>query len=202
MNAVLTPIHCAGLDYGIRCPAACVLPYSESDELTPFDQCHFYYITEVKSQAIDRGNIHGFHLTGYSAATRYSSIADYFVGVFKEHNVQQIGLEGYAYNAKGNSQTALAENVGLLKYLLHQNGIAYNVHPPTTLKKYSTGKGNASKDDMLATFEVITGVDLNGYFGRAKAALSKSPVSDLVDAYMIANFQRMIRHLEEVPDDR
>jgi hypothetical protein len=36
-----------------------------------------------------------------------------------------------------------------------------------------------------------TGTDLNGVFGRDPEAKSKSPVSDLVDAYFIACLQRV-----------
>lgn len=186
--------YIAGIDYGIRNPCMCLVPYSDSNELTPFEDCHWFYTTEVKSHVINQGNIHSVHML-QEGEQRYSTIAEYFVEQLKAYKVTQVGLEGYAFGAKGSSLTALAENCGLLKYFLSESCIAVNVHAPTSVKKFATGSGKASKDDMYDLFALSTGVELNAIFGRSEG--SKSPVSDMVDAYYISQFQRFVRILEE-----
>lgn len=59
-------------------------------------------------------------------------------------------IEGLSFGAKGNSIMQLAG----LHYFLRMNirykeEIKYDIIPPTTLKKFITGKGNAKKELML-----------------------------------------------------
>lgn len=57
-------------------------------------------------------------------------------------------IEGYAYGAinRAHDQGEVGGLVRLLCYDLH---IPYEIVPPSTLKKWTTGKGNAKKDYML-----------------------------------------------------
>lgn len=42
-----------------------------------------------------------------------------------------------------------AEMVGVLKLFCEENSIEYKSYPPTVIKKFGTGKGNANKDMMV-----------------------------------------------------
>ena len=61
--------------------------------------------------------------------------------------------------------------------------------PPTVIKKYATGKGNANKDLMYESFtaELLTPPDLQKSLQPKSKKLS-NPVTDLVDAYFIAKW--------------
>ena len=61
--------------------------------------------------------------------------------------------------------------------------------PPTVIKKYATGKGNANKEVMYDAFnaELLTPPDLKTSL-KPKATKLTSPVTDLVDAYFIAKW--------------
>lgn len=59
-------------------------------------------------------------------------------------------IEGYSFGAKGNAVVSLGELGGVVRLSLHVAGIPYVEAPPSTLKKYLTGKGNAPKEAMLA----------------------------------------------------
>ena len=56
--------------------------------------------------------------------------------------------------------------------------------PPTTVKKYATGKGNSDKNAMHRSFRLETGVDLKEEITPRKAKVG-NPVSDIVDSYYI-----------------
>ena len=60
----------------------------------------------------------------------------------------------------------------------------YNLIPPSVIKKFATGKGNANKELMLDAFEKDTGTNLAQVFDTT----SKSPVSDVADAYFICKY--------------
>jgi crossover junction endodeoxyribonuclease RuvC len=59
-------------------------------------------------------------------------------------------VEGYSYGSKGRAVFQVAGLGEIVRYVLWLNGCPYVDVPPTTLKKYATGRGNAGKDDMLA----------------------------------------------------
>ena len=58
-------------------------------------------------------------------------------------------IEGYAYAAVGQALFDLCELGGLVRWELYRAGVPWLVVPPTTLKKYATGKGTANKSSMV-----------------------------------------------------
>lgn len=59
-------------------------------------------------------------------------------------------IEGYSFSSRNSHSHALGELGGVVRLALHEAGIAYVDVPPSSLKKYATGKGNANKGEMLA----------------------------------------------------
>lgn len=61
-----------------------------------------------------------------------------------------VGIEGYNFGAQGQSGIRdTAELGGVVRHHLWTCSIAWVEIPPTSLKKFATGSGGASKDDML-----------------------------------------------------
>jgi hypothetical protein len=89
----------------------------------------------------------------------------------------------------------IAENTGILKYKLYQLSVPVTVIPPTEVKKYSTGKGNADKNAMYDSWLLETGINLKGLL-TPKRQESVSPVSDIVDSYYICK-----KMYESLPED-
>ena len=104
-------------------------------------------------------------------------------------NNQLIQIEDYSYGSTGRV-FHIAENLGLLKYKLKMEcGWDYTLLPPSVIKKFATDKGNANKELMLEAFEKDTGVNLEVLFDTK----SKSPISDVADAYFICKYQERIK---------
>ena len=61
------------------------------------------------------------------------------------------------------------------------------MYPPTVIKKFATGKGNANKEQMYEAFvdELLTPTDLKERL-TPKAKKVINPISDIVDSYFIA----------------
>lgn len=59
-------------------------------------------------------------------------------------------IEGYSFGSKGRAVFDVAELGGCVRFLLHRLGTRYVDVPPSTLKKFATGKGNSPKDAMIA----------------------------------------------------
>jgi hypothetical protein len=82
----------------------------------------------------------------------------------------------------------IAENTAILKYNLWDAQIEFDIIPPTVIKKFATGKGNANKEKMYEAFvNENPGVDLRSWL-TPRSSNVISPVSDIVDAYFIAKY--------------
>jgi len=66
------------------------------------------------------------------------------------HKPQRIVMEGYGLNTKhASSIIPLVELGGLLRFMLHLDGLSWLDPRPSELKKFATGKGNSPKDVVM-----------------------------------------------------
>jgi len=84
----------------------------------------------------------------YKDGERLVDIGEQLINLLRGYNITQLVLEDYAYNARGKVFN-LGELGGVIKYICIKNSIPYTIVPPTVIKKYVTGKGNAKKELML-----------------------------------------------------
>ena len=176
----------AGIDYSLTSPAICVF---NGGRYTKFhvDKCQFYFLTDTKKYADSWDNRYfGERFSEWEVdSQRYVSIADWALS--KISGIENVALEGYAYNAKGASAFQLAENMGILKYKIYEAGLPLDIVSPTEVKKYATMKGNADKKAMHQEFMNDTGTDLHKKITPDKSEVT-NPVSDIVDAFFICRW--------------
>jgi crossover junction endodeoxyribonuclease RuvC len=86
-------------------------------------------------------------------------------------------LEGYAYCRNISSFVTLVELGTVVRQVLYQQMRPWFEVPPTTLKKWVTGKGNAKKDQMAASvkarWDYVSGSD------------------DIIDAFALAQMGQL-----------
>jgi hypothetical protein len=183
----------AGIDYSLCGPAICLFRANATGKFS-YGGCSFYFLTDNKRQSeIRTMNIFGERLSDWdNDQHRYETIADWAMDIVM--GCTHVALEGYAYSASGRV-FHIAENTGILKYKLYQLGVPLTVIPPTEVKKYATGKGNADKNAMYAAWAQETGVDLKTLL-TPKRQECVSPVSDIVDSYYICK-----KMYESLPED-
>jgi len=71
-------------------------------------------------------------------------------------------IEGYSYASRGRAIVALGELGGVVRLALHEAGVSVVEIPPASRAKFATGKGNASKDQVL-----VEAVRRLGYAGHS-----------------------------------
>ena len=191
-----------GIDYSLSSPGVCV---NTSEGEFKYEDCTFYFLTNTKKydgtfkEKIAFGTtavqyIGSPHQPYTNEPERYSQIADWVINIIKSQPQLMIGklwekrpiiqIEDYSFGSTGRV-FHIAENLGLLKYKLKMEcGWDYTLLPPSVIKKFATGKGNANKELMLDAFEKDTGTNLAQVFDTT----SKSPVSDVADAYFICKY--------------
>jgi crossover junction endodeoxyribonuclease RuvC len=96
----------------------------------------------------------------FKGPERLSWFYDEFVTLIGRNGPTIVALEGYAFGAKAQHH-ALGELGGVLRLALHRTGQPFLVVPPTTLKKFATGKGNADKSAVSKELFKRFRVDLN-----------------------------------------
>ncbi len=173
-----------GIDYSMTCPAACL--YSPVA-----DECQFWFADAKNPPSLP-------HITHTSnptemvvhrrAAVLARQCADWIVAVAPD--IRAVAIEDYAYAATGRV-FHIGENTGILKYFLDEMDLDIHPVPPTVVKKFATGKGNADKNAMTAAFlntHPSARSWIDAFFPRFKKGSSpaKSPLADLADAYWIA----------------
>ena len=177
----------AGIDYSLNSPAICV--WKQDDRLFNFDSCDVYYL-ENTSRPPAHGilNLHGEPYPKWETEEeRHDLISNWALTCIQGC---EVFIEGYAFATSGTSHVrSIAENTGLLKHKLHKIKVPIKSIPPTVIKKYATGKGNANKEIMYEAFtsELLTPSDLKTRL-TPKSKKIRSPVSDIVDAYFIAKY--------------
>ena len=180
----------AGIDYSLTSPAICV--YKEEDGgYFDFDRCVFHYLSnnERQQQLATRSGLSNLKAEPYpewkTAEERHEKLTAWAYRIVQ--GCDEVYLEGYAYMATGRNIHSITENTGLLKHKMWKNKVSFKSYPPTVIKKFATGKGNANKELMYEAFvdELLTPTDLKERL-TPKATKVKNPVSDLVDAYFIA----------------
>ena len=187
-----------GIDYSLSSPGICV---NTSKGEFRYEDCTFYFLTNTKKYdatfcrpfVTNVRYIGTSHKPYTSEPERYSQIADWAINIIKSYGDATTGMnrikptiqiEDYSYGSTGRV-FHIAENLGLLKYKLKMEcGWDYTLLPPSVIKKFATDKGNANKDLMLDAFEKDTGTNLAQVFDTT----SKSPVSDVADAYFICKY--------------
>ena len=170
-----------GIDYSLTCPCVCV------SNNKVFADNYFYFLHSSKKFEGPVINIMGDQHLDYSCEQeRYENIASWVLSIIAPFDKKEteILIEDYSFGSKGRVFN-LAENCGLLKYLLYKNGYSYSTVAPTVIKKYATGKGNASKEKMYEAFRELTRLDIVDIYCSKTLG---SPITDIVDSYYIAMY--------------
>ena len=180
----------AGIDYSLTSPAICVWK-STDDRLFNFDDCALYYLEIPKRRGPTPHGILNIHTDPYpeweTEEERHELLSKWTMSIITGC---EVFIEGYAFATSGTSHVrSIAENTGLLKHKMHKVKQSFTSVPPTVIKKYATGKGNANKEGMYEAFvdELLTPTDLKERL-TPKATKVKNPVSDLVDSYFICKY--------------
>jgi predicted CoA-binding protein len=155
-----------------------------------FYNSYFHFLNDQKNILGKVGNIFGDEHDEYLCdQQRYENIAAWVISIIAPYRDQEhsILIEDYSFGSKGRVFN-LAENCGLLKYFLYKDGYRFFTVPPSVIKKYATGKGNADKQKMYDSFYERTQIDLISVFSpKGKLA---SPVTDIVDAFYLTQYMQ------------
>ena len=172
-----------GIDYSLTSPSICT--YNTEDGDFTFGACKIIVQTDVKVTNKKSNIIFIKHPPWHDPNERYHNIWTGFCGSLLKSNV--IIIEDYAFAAKGKV-FHIAENTEVLQYNLWKNGKDYAKIAPTTLKRWATGKGTATKEIMYESYLKIPENPELRYISGSKSKKILSPISDIVDSYFLCKY--------------
>jgi Holliday junction resolvasome RuvABC endonuclease subunit len=174
-----------GIDLSLTSPALC---FSPSNQFS-FETCEFFFLTDREKFLYKHKKLHGEMFPDYTQdSERYNNIAQWIVDIAKQRTVEKVFIEGYSYGSTGRV-FQIAENGGVLKFLLWRNHIPYDVVPPTVVKKFATGKGNANKELIEQSFVAETGFNVKKELDMTPKQWN--PSSDIIDSFYICKYGKL-----------
>jgi len=98
--------------------------------------------------------------TKLKGCKRLRYLKDKILGSVMAFNADVIAIEGYSFGSKHSHQASIGELGGLIKLDISEMNIDCIIVPPTSLKKFVTGKGVADKQKMQESANRKWGVTL------------------------------------------
>lgn len=113
-------------------------------------------------------------------AKRLNYFADEFKKLFESLDSAAAVIEGYSFASRHSQAHSIGELGGVLKLTAFRAGVPLVIVPPTSRAKFATGKGNASKSEVVSSISAKTGIVWQG-----KGA------DDKCDAWVLEEIGRM-----------
>lgn len=98
-----------------------------------------------------------------------------------ESGFPAIVLEGYSFASKNSKAHSIGELGGVVKLALMNLQVPVVIVPPTVRAKFATGRGNASKNEVISAVSARTGIVWSG-----------SGADDICDAYILEEMGRTV----------
>ena len=93
---------------------------------------------------------------------RLYDIRDEIMLSCREHRPDVVVIEGYAFSSRASQAHSIGELGGVIRIALYENSFVFVEIPPTCRAKFATGRGNASKTEVVSAISARTGVTWTG----------------------------------------
>lgn len=104
----------------------------------------------------------GVIATKHRGAERLSYISTTLLELCEEFCIDIAVIEGYSFASRNSQAHSIGELGGAVRMRLWENGIPHVDVPPTCRAKFATGKGNASKNEVISAISAKTGIVWSG----------------------------------------
>lgn len=104
--------------------------------------------------------------TKLKGVERLSVMNHSILEIAKAENVDIVLIEGYSFASRSGQAFSIGELGGCVRLTLWENRIPYVEIPPTCRAKFATGRGNASKGEVISAISAKTGIIFSGASGN------------------------------------
>jgi len=89
---------------------------------------------------------------------RLVEISEILISRIRENDASLVAIEGYSFSSRNSQAHSIGELGGVVRVELFKNEIPFIEIPPTCRAKFATGKGNASKNEVISSVSAKTGI--------------------------------------------
>lgn len=97
---------------------------------------------------------------------RLAEIRDKFSELFIYSRTTHAVIEGYSFASRNSQAHSIGEMGGVIRVLMFDFCIPFVEIPPTSRAKFATGRGNASKGEVISAISAKTGLVFAGASGN------------------------------------
>jgi Holliday junction resolvasome RuvABC endonuclease subunit len=112
----------------------------------------------LTSTGLSVGNIREVIKSKNKGPERLYDISKRIIEIVSNINKPVAIIEGYAFASRNSQAHAIVELGGVVRLALWHNNTPYIEVPPTCRAKFATGKGNASKNEVISAISAKTGI--------------------------------------------
>lgn len=128
----------------------------------------------LTSTGFSCGNDQKVYQTKSRGAERLFDISSMLIESIAGLSNPVILIEGYSFASRNSQAHSIGELGGVVRLALWSRNIPYIEIPPTVRAKFATGKGNASKGEVVSAVSARTGIVWSG-----------SGADDMCDAWIL-----------------
>lgn len=105
-------------------------------------------------------------ITKLNGPARLSYISKAIVAKIKDCAIECVAIEGYSFASRNSQAHSIGELGGVIRLGIWELNIPVIEIPPTSRAKFATGKGNASKGEVISAISARTGIIFAGGGGN------------------------------------
>lgn len=169
-------MNIVGIDYSVNSPG--IVKFTVNDSLEIININYLGFSTSKRTCDLDPANIYHYKDFDNSFEKVYW-FRDHCLNFMNLSSADYCAIEDYAFGASGRV-FGIAESTFAMKEKLYDNGAHLRTYPPSAIKKFSTGLGNADKNKMLDAFNQSEHAKIFEHLPK------NNPKEDLVDAFFVA----------------
>lgn len=183
----------SAIDWSMSAPSITTF---NTDREFKFSNCSSYYLTNTKKYIINDIDldIHGFKLDDIigdynSNEERWDRLSDWGIEIIRDS--EYCLIEGYSFGSTSSMICQIAENAGLLKHKIYKMGTPLTIAEPSKIKKFASGKGNATKPILYQSFVEQEQVQLRDTFNMSGDVWE--PMAGVIDSFYMCKY--LLSHL-------
>lgn len=96
--------------------------------------------------------------TNEKGVQRLKTISETIKKIVLENDIDVVVVEGYSFASRSGQAFSIGELGGVVRLCLFELGVPFVEIPPTCRAKFATGKGNASKNEVISAVSAKTGI--------------------------------------------
>lgn len=102
----------------------------------------------------------------HKGVERLADLRQQFTQICRESQVECVIVEGYSFASRNSQAHSIGELGGVIRLMLFDLSIPFVEVPPTSRAKFATGRGNASKGEVISAISAKTGLVFTGAGGN------------------------------------